>query len=78
MTTTVAVVGLIPAAMSTAIGAQSQRPLALVIVGGLIPGVCLALVVIPAMYEFFEYGFRKPPSPKEAQEFSPISTEPRL
>ena len=58
MTTTVAVAGLVPAAMSTAIGAQSQRPLALVIVGGLIPGVMLALVVLPALYEFFEQGFR--------------------
>jgi heavy metal efflux system protein len=58
MTTTVAVVGLIPAAMSTAIGSQSQRPLALVIVGGLIPGVMLALIVLPAMYEFFENLFR--------------------
>jgi len=62
MTTTVAVAGLIPAAMSTAIGAQSQRPLALVIVGGLIPGVMLALIVLPAMYEFFEYGFHGAPS----------------
>lgn len=53
MTTTVAVVGLIPAAISTAIGAQSQRPFALVIVGGLIPGILLALMVLPAMYENF-------------------------
>jgi cobalt-zinc-cadmium resistance protein CzcA len=60
MTTTVAVAGLIPAAMSTAIGSQSQRPLALVIVGGLIPGVLLALIVLPAMFEFFQYGFGKP------------------
>jgi cobalt-zinc-cadmium resistance protein CzcA len=62
MTTTVAAAGLLPAAMSTAIGAQSQRPLALVIVGGLIPGVMLALIVLPALYEFFEYGFRTPSS----------------
>ncbi|HEY9793037.1 MAG TPA: CusA/CzcA family heavy metal efflux RND transporter [Candidatus Obscuribacterales bacterium] len=62
MTTTVAVAGLIPAAMSTAIGSQSQRPLAIVIVGGLIPGVMLALVVLPALYEWFQYGFRKPPT----------------
>jgi heavy metal efflux system protein len=60
MTTTVAAAGLIPAAMSTAIGSQSQRPLALVIVGGLIPGVMLALIVLPAMFEFFQYGFGKP------------------
>jgi cobalt-zinc-cadmium resistance protein CzcA len=65
MTTTVAVAGLIPAAMSTAIGAQSQRPLALVIVGGLIPGVLLALVVLPAMYEFFENGFKAKPTPED-------------
>ncbi len=68
MTTTVAVVGLIPAAMSTAIGAQSQRPLALVIVGGLIPGVMLALIVLPAMYEFFEHGFTRSPSPEKSAE----------
>ena len=66
MTTTVAVAGLVPAAISTAIGSQSQRPLALVIVGGLIPGVMLALIVLPAMFEFFQYGFRKR-SPGEDQ-----------
>jgi cobalt-zinc-cadmium resistance protein CzcA len=59
MTTTVAVAGLLPAAFSTAIGAQSQRPLAIVIVGGLIPGVILALIVLPALYEAFEHGFKK-------------------
>ncbi len=58
MTTTVACVGLIPAAMSTAIGSQSQRPFAIVIVGGLIPGVLLALMVLPAMYEYFVTGFK--------------------
>ncbi len=57
MTTTVAVAGLIPAALSTAIGSQSQRPFALVIVGGLIPGILLSLMVLPAMYEFFLKGF---------------------
>ena len=50
MTTTVAVAGLLPAAMSTAIGAQSQRPLALVIVGDLHPrcdagAPCFALML---------------------------------
>jgi cobalt-zinc-cadmium resistance protein CzcA len=67
MTTTVAVVGLIPAAMSTAIGSQSQRPLALVIVGGLIPGVMLALIVLPAMFEYFENAFRRAPSEEDAK-----------
>ena len=58
MTTTVACVGLIPAAISTAIGAQSQRPFAIVIVGGLIPGILLSLMVLPAMYEYFVSGFK--------------------
>ncbi len=69
MTTTVAVAGLIPAAFSTAIGAQSQRPLAIVIVGGLIPGVMLALIVLPALYEIFEHG------PKVAKPDEPESVE---
>ncbi len=67
MTTTVAVAGLLPAAFSTAIGSQSQRPLALVIVGGLIPGVILALIVLPALYEFFEHGFRKSSTSEEIE-----------
>jgi heavy metal efflux system protein len=75
MTTTVAVVGLIPAALSTAIGAQSQRPLALVIVGGLIPGVMLALIVLPALYEWFENGFRKSPRAGQPSDDEDFSTE---
>jgi cobalt-zinc-cadmium resistance protein CzcA len=72
MTTTVAAAGLLPAAMSTAIGAQSQRPLALVIVGGLIPGVMLALIVLPALYEFFEYGYKAAVKPEHLE--SPVGT----
>jgi cobalt-zinc-cadmium resistance protein CzcA len=74
MTTTVAVVGLIPAATSTAIGAQSQRPLALVIVGGLIPGVMLALIVLPALYEWFECGFRRPAEPEDEKQLEEVIT----
>jgi cobalt-zinc-cadmium resistance protein CzcA len=70
MTTTVAVAGLIPAALSNGIGAQSQKPLAIVIVGGLIPGVMLALLVLPAMYEFFYYGFRLKPKRKMSESSS--------
>ncbi|HEY9715976.1 MAG TPA: efflux RND transporter permease subunit, partial [Trichormus sp.] len=54
MTSTVAMVGLIPAAISTGIGSQSQRPIAIVIVGGLFPSMAMALLVLPALYEFFE------------------------
>ena len=75
MTTTVAVAGLIPAAVSNGIGAQSQKPLAIVIVGGLIPGVMLALLVLPAMYEFFYYGFRIRPAKKKVAPLSASTSE---
>jgi cobalt-zinc-cadmium resistance protein CzcA len=54
MASTVATVGLIPAAFSTGIGSQSQRPIAIVIVGGVLPAMILAWMVLPALYEFFE------------------------
>jgi cobalt-zinc-cadmium resistance protein CzcA len=59
MTTTVAVAGLMPAAISTGIGAQSQRPFAIVIVGGLIPAILLSLMVLPSLYEVFENAFTR-------------------
>jgi heavy metal efflux system protein len=54
MTSTVAMAGLIPAALSTGIGSQSQRPIAIVIVGGLLPSMCLALIVLPSLYQWFD------------------------
>jgi heavy metal efflux system protein len=49
MTCTVACVGLIPAALSTGIGAQVQRPLALVVVGGMLLAPALILLVLPVL-----------------------------
>lgn len=73
MTTCVAMAGLIPAALSTGIGSQSQRPFAIVIVFGLIPAMALALFVLPPMYEFIESKFGK----KKAEDDSEIdSSEP--
>ena len=58
MTALAAVLGLLPAAFSTAIGAQSQRPLAVVVVGGMLATLaCMNLV--PVLYSF--YGQRPPP-----------------
>jgi heavy metal efflux system protein len=48
-----ACIGLLPAAMSTDIGSQVQRPLATVIVGGMLIGPILLLVVVPALQTFF-------------------------
>lgn len=52
--TLVALAGLIPAAMSTGIGSQSQRPFAIVIVGGILPATLLALMILPALYSWFD------------------------
>ena len=49
MTCIVACVGLVPAAVSTGIGSQVQRPLALVVVGGMLLAPVLVLFVLPSM-----------------------------
>src|SRR5271165_1476978 len=53
MTCIVACVGLLPAALSTGIGSQVQRPLALVVVGGILLAPALILVVLPVFIEMF-------------------------
>jgi cobalt-zinc-cadmium resistance protein CzcA len=53
MTCVVACVGLLPAALSTGIGSQVQRPLALVVVGGILLAPLLILVVLPVLIEVF-------------------------
>lgn len=50
MTAALAALGLIPAAMSKAIGSESQRPIAVVIVGGTVSAAVLTLFVMPVMY----------------------------
>jgi len=53
MTSLSACIGLLPAAISTGIGSQVQRPLATVIVGGMLVGPVLLLVVVPALMMIF-------------------------
>jgi len=50
MTMLVATLGLLPAALSHAIGSDSQRPFAIVIVGGLISDLFLSIVLLPTLY----------------------------
>ncbi|HYA86778.1 MAG TPA: efflux RND transporter permease subunit, partial [Nitrospirota bacterium] len=50
MTMLVATLGLLPAAMSHAIGSDSQRPFAIVIVGGLIAGLLMSIFLLPTFY----------------------------
>jgi cobalt-zinc-cadmium resistance protein CzcA len=54
MTALMAELGLLPAALSTAVGAETQRPFAIVIIGGLVTAMLLTLVVLPVLFETFE------------------------
>lgn len=53
MTASVAILGLIPLLLANGIGANVQRPLAAVVVGGLLTSTLLTLVVLPSIYRFF-------------------------
>ena len=54
MTASVAILGLVPMLLSTGVGAETQRPLASVVVGGLITSTLLTLVLLPVIYEWME------------------------
>ena len=53
MTALVASLGFLPMALATTMGAEVQRPLATVVIGGLITSTALTLFVIPAVYRYF-------------------------
>jgi cobalt-zinc-cadmium resistance protein CzcA len=53
MTMLVATLGLLPAAMSHGIGSDSQRPFAIVIVGGLLSDLILSIFLLPTLYVWF-------------------------
>jgi cobalt-zinc-cadmium resistance protein CzcA len=50
MTMLVATLGLLPAALSHGIGSDSQRPFAIVIVGGLITNLLMSVILLPTLY----------------------------
>lgn len=56
MTALVASMGFLPMALSTGDGAEVQRPLATVVIGGLITSTLLTLFVLPAIYNTYSYG----------------------
>ncbi|MCW3465632.1 efflux RND transporter permease subunit [Chitinophaga nivalis] len=59
MTAFVASLGFLPMALATSAGAEVQRPLATVVIGGLITSTLLTLLVLPCLYIYFEKGFKK-------------------
>jgi len=54
MTATVAALGLVPFLFANGPGSEIQRPLAIVVIGGLLTSTLLTLVLIPVVYGFFE------------------------
>jgi cobalt-zinc-cadmium resistance protein CzcA len=68
MATLGAAIGLLPASLATGIGAQAQKPLARVVVGGMLTAAFLILVVLPVLYEIMhERGSRD--EVKEGEDF---------
>jgi len=64
MTASVAILGLVPMLLSSGVGAETQRPLASVVVGGLITSTLLTLVLLPVIYEWMETRAKKPATAK--------------
>jgi cobalt-zinc-cadmium resistance protein CzcA len=67
MTMLVATLGLLPAAMSHAIGSDSQRPFAIVIVGGLVADLLMSVFLLPTFYVWWARPTDHLPSPEEAK-----------
>jgi heavy metal efflux system protein len=53
MTSLTAVLGLLPAALADSIGSQAQKPLAIVVVGGMLVTLLLTQYLMPVLYSFF-------------------------
>jgi heavy metal efflux system protein len=60
ITAMTAILGLLPAAVSTKMGAQTAQPLAIVVVGGMTVTLFLERYLMPVLYSF--YGHREPPA----------------
>lgn len=58
MTALVAIFGFLPMMLSSGIGAEVQKPLAAVVIGGIISSTILTLIVLPALYSIFENKFK--------------------
>jgi cobalt-zinc-cadmium resistance protein CzcA len=69
MTMLVATLGLLPAALSHAIGSDSQRPFAIVIVGGLLANLVIGVFLLPTLYVWFAREDDVLPVPEISEEF---------
>jgi len=79
MTALVASIGFVPMALNTGIGAEVQRPLATVVIGGVISSTLLTLVVLPVIYLMFaRRRVATTPSPTQETSTLPLSGEAPL
>ena len=63
MTALVASLGFLPMALATSMGAEVQRPLATVVIGGLLTSTILTLIILPALYSRVAAQDRLPTTP---------------
>jgi heavy metal efflux system protein len=71
MTALSACIGLLPAAVSSGVGSQVQRPLATVVVGGMLIGPIIMLVVVPALQILFMGRSIEPEAAHPAESLTP-------
>jgi cobalt-zinc-cadmium resistance protein CzcA len=77
MTMLVATLGLLPAALSHGIGSDSQRPFAIVIVGGLIADLIMSVFLLPTLYVWLARpGDRLPPPEDDFLTNAPMEPPP--
>lgn len=67
ITASIVILGLLPAAMSNGIGAQSQKPFAITIIGGIAFGTAFRIFLIPVLFKIFKYD-KQPKEIKESGE----------
>ena len=75
MTACLAALGLVPAALSRAIGSETQRPLAVVIVAGTLSACVLTLLLLPVMYQQWTRWLDRP---AESRHVAPLPAAPPL
>jgi len=71
MTALLASLGLLPAALSHAIGSATQRPFAIVIIGGLVTSTLLTMLLLPTLYKLAEQWFGRKSDPEETASLAP-------
>ena len=76
MTALVASLGFVPMAIATGTGAEVQRPLATVVIGGILSSTFLTLIVLPVLYAWFERGAKS--APETFAEEMDMKSEPAL